>query len=325
MKMTCVSQDHRDFLIRCTAFLAGILLLTGCNILIPQGEGAGGTALPAGPQVQPARMVLPDPARHNSVVISGQIAPVEPGLPFSIGTSVEGRPLLTYRFGVGSVFVALIGGIHGGYEANTVTLAGRFMELLAESPEIIPSDVSVFIIPAMNPDGLRKPGPKGRVNASQVDLNRNWGCNWVEDAAAYRGVPFTTGSSAFSEPETRAARDFLLHNDFKIAVFYHSRGAVIFHGECGGTGQSLEVAESVSRATGYRVVDSAEYPTTRALPGSITGEAADYLDSQGVAAIDVELSGRDDAGIDWQANYQGLLAIMDYAVRVYATPELSDG
>lgn len=155
------------------------------------------------------------------------------------------------------------------------------------------------------------------MNANQVDLNRNWGCNWGEDAASYRRVPFTTGSSAFSEPETRAVRDFLLQNDFKTVVFYHSRGAVIFHGECGGPGRSRELAESVSQATGYPVVDPAEYPTTRALPGPITGEGADYFDSQGLAAIDIELSTRDNYNLDWEENYKGLLAIMDYAVREY--------
>lgn len=319
MNMVFTNRSRRKRLNWRAGALAAVLLLMGCSVPL-DGQDVGIVFLPL-PPAQPAGGELPAHLRHSSVLISGQVVPVEPGLLFTIGTSVEGRPLVGYRFGNGSVFVALIGGIHGSYEPNTVILANRFVEFLGESPQMIPSDISVFVIPAMNPDGLVRTGTRGRVNANHVDLNRNWGCKWARDAGSYQGVPFTTGSSAFSEPESRAVRDFLLQNDFKIAVFYHSRGSVIFYGECGGAGRSFELAERVSRATGYRVEDSAEYPTTRALPGSITGEGADYLDSQGLAAIDVELSTRDRNDIDWEENYRGLIAIMEYAVRVYATTE----
>lgn len=307
----------------CAGILAGLLFLAGCYA--PVNEGAAGTALSRRLRAKPTGMPSLAHMGRNTVVISGDSVPVEPGVPFSIGESVEGRPLLAYRFGEGPVFIALIGGIHGSYEANTVMLANRFIDFLRGSPEVVPSNVSVFVIPAMNPDGLARTGPRGRVNANRVDLNRNWGCDWIEDAASYQGVPFTTGSSAFSEPETRAVREFLLHNDVRVAVFYHSRGSVVFYGECGQAGQSLELATSLSRATGYHVEDSAEYPTTRALPGSITGEAADYLDSQGVAAIDVELSSREKDSIGWEENHKGLLAILDHTVRVYVTPEEPNG
>lgn len=321
MKTTFSQRRRTKPLIRWVGFIIGVLILAGCNAA--QYESAGGTALAGEAQARTTKTAAPVYTRHNSVLVSDQRIPVEVGLPFPIGTSVAGRILRAYRFGTGPVFVALIGGIHGSYEANTTMLATQFTELLRGSPEIVPSAISVFIIPAMNPDGLERTGARGRVNANQVDLNRNWGCDWVKDTDSYLGVPFSTGSSSFSEPETRAVRDFLLQNDFKIVVFYHSRGAVVFHGECGETGQSVELAEAVSEATGYPVVDSAEYPVTRAIPGSITGEGADYFDSQGLSAIDVELSSHDRHKIDWERNRRGLLAIMDYAVRIYAPQEIS--
>ena len=256
-------------------------------------------------------------SRHNSVMLSGEIAPVDQGFPFRIGTSVEGRPLLTYRFGTGPIFVALIGGIHGGYEPNTVTLAGRFIQQLSAMPEIIPPEISLFVIPAMNPDGYVHEGLKGRTNANQVDLNRNWGCEWKNVTSSYYGQPYNTGTSAFSEPETRAVRDFILQNAFKVAVFYHSRGAVVFYGACGGAGQSLELAKIVSRETGYDLEDSPIHPSDAERLKKLPGEAVNYFDVQGLAAIDIELTTRQPDDIDWERNYRGLLAILDYSVQEF--------
>lgn len=314
--MMAIGTSWRRFLLRCAGGLAGLLLLIGCSVPV-DGQDAGNKL-----QIKSEKTKTNAYTRRNSVVINSARVPTETGRPFIIGLSAEGRPLTTYRFGTGPVSVALIGAIHGSYEANTAALISRFVQTLTDKPGLVPEQVSVFVIPAMNPDGLAKIGAAGRVNANRVDLNRNWDCRWRENANVYQGVAFTTGPSAFSEPETRAMRDFLLQNDFRVAVFYHSRGAVIFYGECGGAGQSVELAERVSQATGYSIEDSAEYPTTRSLPGSITGEGADYWDSQGLAAIDIELSTRDADNIDWAENYEGLLAIMDYAARTYGNTQI---
>ncbi|MEA3308854.1 MAG: hypothetical protein U9Q70_04995, partial [Chloroflexota bacterium] len=42
--------------------------------------------------------------------------------PFTYGHSVNGFPLLVYRLGTGSSVRMIIGGIHGGYEWNTIVL-----------------------------------------------------------------------------------------------------------------------------------------------------------------------------------------------------------
>src|SRR5680860_689450 len=48
----------------------------------------------------------------------------------NLGTSVEGRPLEAYTYGTGKIHLAFVGGIHGGYEWNSVLLAYQFMDYL---------------------------------------------------------------------------------------------------------------------------------------------------------------------------------------------------
>jgi len=80
----------------------------------------------------------------------------------------------------------------------------------------------IWIVPAVNPDGLEYPGGPIRYNANGVDLNRNYenpeGYHWSD----------VGGPVAFSEPETRAIRDFSLptgntiNNTFVLSLAYHT-------------------------------------------------------------------------------------------------------
>jgi murein tripeptide amidase MpaA len=107
-----------------------------------------------------------------------------------IGRSVQGRPLRAFTIGSGSRSVVFVGGIHGGYEWNSIVLAREIRDHFRANPELLAEDLSLSIIPAMNPDGLaRVTGGRpvdevdlaslntvpGRFNARGVDLNRNWG------------------------------------------------------------------------------------------------------------------------------------------------------
>ena len=44
----------------------------------------------------------------------------EPEFPQVLGQSVEGRDIDHYRFGTGDTHVLLVGGVHGGYEWNSI-------------------------------------------------------------------------------------------------------------------------------------------------------------------------------------------------------------
>ncbi len=223
-----------------------------------------------------------------------------------IGESVEGRLIVASRIGQGPIKVVLVGDIHGAYEANTHTLAQQLLAHYSEHPEEVPASVSLWIIPTMNPDGL---ATGHRWNANDVDLNRNTdtdldGCagnDWVPDTVGYEGTfPGAGGDYPFSEPETRAVRDFLA--DAWVAVFYHSAAAAIFVDTCQSHAPTARLAEVLSLGTGYRVPEGgwAGY--------RITGDFGDYLAGEGVASITVELTDHEDS--EFERNLEGVRALL---------------
>lgn len=107
-------------------------------------------------------------------------------------------------------------------------------------------NTELYFIPCVNPDGYvynETVRPQGgglwrknrRVNGDGtfgVDLNRNYGHKWGFDNEGSSGNTSSDvyrGPSAFSEPETRAVRDFAMSHDFKIALNYHSFGNFLIY------------------------------------------------------------------------------------------------
>src|SRR5471030_1110150 len=90
----------------------------------------------------------------------------------------------------------LIGGVHGD-EPEGSFLVEDF--LAKAQKEIKDFKACVLVIPAYNPDGLKK---NERVNGNGVDLNRNFPAkDWSGDFKAKRYYP---GQQPTSEPETKA-------------------------------------------------------------------------------------------------------------------------
>ena len=266
------------------------------------------TALPA-----TATPVPPSPAPSPTPTVRNIIArqdPFLPGVPLAepgdevIGLSAGNHALVARRFGTGPRILVLVGGIHGGYEQNTVVLAERLADHLAATPGDIPPGWSVVIVPAANPDGLlRGAGPEGRFNSHGVDLNRNWGCDWSNEAV-WRATPVSPGSAPFSEPETRALADFLLRLQPEAVLFYHSKAGGIFAGECSESpdrADSQAMAAVYGEASGYSYgADFSAYP--------VTGTAASWADGQGFLSADVELETSNLAEMD--ANLPAVLALL---------------
>jgi len=227
---------------------------------------------------------------------------VAPG-PLVIGRSVKGRDIVAYPFGNGPVKLALVGALHGGYEWNTAELANRAIQYFRANPRDVPGHVTLFVIPAANPDGLAAGRDLGaRPNANGVDLNRNWDCGW-KTSAVWRDQPINPGKSAFSEPESRVLRDFLLSQRVRAVIFYHSQAAEVYAGgRCGDNRASVELARRVAAVTGY------SYD-----PGGVgyevSGDAIDYLNGQGIAAIEVELTNHND--VEWERNLKGIRAMFE--------------
>lgn len=104
--------------------------------------------------------------------------------------------------------VLVVGAIHGD-ELSSASVALQWIRLAENGPVDMPQPVHWRFIPALNPDGLFSQPPR-RVNASGVDLNRNFPTpNWERDAKTYwekrtrkdpRRYP---GPKPLSEPESR--------------------------------------------------------------------------------------------------------------------------
>lgn len=262
------------------------------------------TALPTGttaPTLRPTVTLLPIALVEPTPDVSFY-AELDP-----IGYSVENRPLRLYRVGTGPIKRALIGAIHGGYEWNTVDLMTETLQYLRDNPGLVPSAITLYIVPNANPDGYSRgtDAVVARMNANGVDLNRNWDYQW-QITATHGTRPVSAGSEPFSEPETRALRDFIAGEQLDAVIFYHSAFTAVFQGAVITKSKTAELAQYMAQATGYRYLPDG-------VPGQIsTGDAIDYLADHGITAIEVELSTHQT--LDWDRNLRGLKAFLDWNV-----------
>lgn len=224
-----------------------------------------------------------------------------------IGYSVAGRPLEVYRFGYGNHKRLILGGIHGGFEWNTIDLVRMLMEAALAHPEIIPADQTLYFLPVLNPDGeARSLWTAGRANDHNVDINRNFDYGWKADwyrEGCWNYLPIGAGSGPFSEPEARALRDFVLGNKIEALISYHSSGAEIYAGGIPPEPTSLDLALTLAQASGYA------YPP-HSSTCEMTGQMIDWASAQGIAAVDVELAYHQ--SIDYDPNQRILDAFIQW-------------
>ena len=239
-----------------------------------------------------------------------------------IGTSVQGRNIESYTYGDGKRLLVFVGGIHGGYEWNAVLLAYQFMDYLSNNPSIIPSNLTVIVIPDTNPDAvysvIGKDGrftaadvstssqilSAGRFNADKVDLNRNFDCKWKPEST-WQNKTVSGGSTTFSEPESQAIKNFALQNNPSAFVFWHSQSGTVYASQCnnGILPETLDIMNAYSKASGYAASKSFDAYAT-------SGAADDWLASINIPAITVELKTHNDT--DWGQNLAGIKALFAY-------------
>lgn len=238
-----------------------------------------------------------------------------------IGHTVEGRSIDAYTYGTGPRHLLLVGGVHGGYEWNAVVLAYEFKQYLDTHPEFVPSDVTIALIPDLNVDGTFKVIGKegaltaadirenadavpGRLNAHDVDLNRNFDCRWKPEAT-WRNNPVSGGTAPFSEPESMALRKFIGTFEPEAVIFWHSQSGTVYAAECGGDPApgDLDLMHTYATAAGYKTSAAFDaYP--------VTGDSEGWLASIGIPAITVELTTH--ADVEWDKNLAGVKAVLSY-------------
>ncbi len=274
----------------------------------------------------PTPAPLADVATTTPAEEVNEVLEPEPEFPRVLGQSVEGRDIKHYRFGNGETHVLLVGGVHGGYEWNSILLAYEMIDHIETNPDFVPEELTIDIIPDLNPDGtyaatglvgrftaadisdysMHETG-LGRFNANNVDLNRNFGCDWAPEST-WRGQVVSAGSEAFSEPEAQILRDLVFETEPVAAAFWHSRANAVFASECedGPLSLTLDIMNAYATAANYMAISVFDaYP--------ITGDVEGWLASIGIAAITVELEGR--LTPEWERNRVGTAAMLEQIVK----------
>lgn len=203
---------------------------------------------------------IPDGAFHNEARLIQAMEDLVARYPqlvtmTSIGKSWEGRDIWALRItGRRAVAHELPGVIYmGGHHARehlSVETPLRIWILLLEryaaGDERIKSLIDnrdIHVIPAVNPDGLehdiasdrylywRKNRSTNEDSSRGVDLNRNYDYHWGTGGASPRPPSDTyRGPNPFSEPETRAIRDYLrANNNLSILLSFHTYSQLILY------------------------------------------------------------------------------------------------
>jgi hypothetical protein len=129
-----------------------------------------------------------------------------------IGTSAKGRPIMAMRYGHGPRVVLVVGVTHGDEE-------GGLRVLLRVRSLSLPVGITLWVVPAMNPDGLEA---DTRFLANGADPNR--------------GAP--------SQIEQHAVYDFAVATRPSLTVWYHQN-----YGWVGGSGASMTPARQYQALT----------------------------------------------------------------------------
>ena len=215
---------------------------------------------------------------------------------FSFGKSVLKRDLLCLKAGKGKKSIILVGAHHAmEYMTSFVLLefAEKFLDAAENGKGMgffskeelfeIYEKKCIYIIPALNPDGIDiergniKKGAlydallkmnKGshdfshwQANAAGVDLNHNYNAGFDKSKMLEKeygvSVPGPTrfaGEAPESEPETKALTNLCKRNNFDRAIAFHSQGREIYCSFGKHTPvMSFRLASVLSQASGYNI------------------------------------------------------------------------
>jgi hypothetical protein len=182
---------------------------------------------------------------------------------YTIGFTHENRPIEMIKIGSpltkkGKKSIWIDAGIHAR-EWPSSTTAIYFMQQLVSKYGTDPlitqyvQELNWYIVPLLNPDGHeysrsssdpeirmwrknRAPNKSVCRNRAKccmgVDLNRNFDFHWGETGASTEPCEeIYQGTSAFSEPEAKAMRDFILshRNDIQAVITMHTYSQIWIH------------------------------------------------------------------------------------------------
>lgn len=237
-----------------------------------------------------------------------------------IGQSAGGKDIMAYHFGDGAEEILFIGGIHGGYEWNTALVAYEAMDYFKANPTTIPSNLTVTVIPVLNPDGLEKVVGtterfvatdvskdqavvvSGRFNANEVDLNRNFDCDW-KAVGKWQNKDVSGGTASFSEPESQAIKNYVETKSPSAVIVWYSAAGGVFASSChnGVSAGTASLTKTFAQASGYKAYQDFNFY-------EITGDMVNWLAKKEIPAISVLLTNHTDT--EWAKNLAGIKAVL---------------
>ncbi len=236
----------------------------------------------------------------------------------SIGETWEGRPIMMVTISQDVAYAdekpALLytGTIHAR-EWIGIELATAFVRYVIDNYKVNPRLLNaltrntLYMVPCLNPDGFeysrnhfsfwRKNRRDNGDGTFGVDLNRNFSVRFRKGNDTSSNI--YSGPEAFSEPETRAIKEFAdSHKNITIALDYHSQGNVFFPAhkfnheeEIEGTDLNLLCANMASE---IRKVTGRQYGIHRGKPpfNLIHGSGREYYYNKGILSAVVEVGTR---------------------------------
>ena len=231
------------------------------------------------------------------------------------GQSVQGRELFGLRISNNVTVeenepeLVFWGNIHGDEFASAEVVYDFALHLCANYgvlPEVTTwiDSTELWLIPMTNPDGHEL---GTRENANGVDLNRDLGFNWDGWGGS---------TSPYSQPESKAIREFLQTGNVTLSITAHCSGNVVFYPWCYSPHPTPE--EQLIKQVGWTYASAASYNLVNSWDDYEThGELLDLVyGDRGALCYTIEISNLAGEYADTYArNKAGMEAMCDVVGR----------
>ena len=116
------------------------------------------------------------------------------------------------------------------------------------------------------------------------------------------------GSEPFSEPESKALRDYVKSRNPTAVVVWYSAADGVFASSChnGVLSETRTITNIYADASGYPAFEEFNFY-------EITGDAVNWLAKEGIPAISVLLTTHEN--VEWDKNRAGVEALLEYYAR----------
>jgi murein tripeptide amidase MpaA len=235
----------------------------------------------------------------------------------TLGTSLEGRPLLAIRIrGRGERHLGMLvdSGLHAREWISMMVgtcVADRLLRGYDDDPRVqrFVDATELVVVPVANPDGYvhswrrDRYWRKNRRGDHGVDLNRNFGVAWGGEGSSNKPASQVyRGAAPFSEPEAQALRRLVDAEGLSAHVDLHSYGQLLLHPWSYTREQSRDHRRLAGLAERMvKAIAAEHHERYRLMPGEslypASGTLMDWAHGEhGIASFVIELRPRGGSG-----------------------------